>query len=155
MGDIKRQRRPKSATPGGVVCLPFWFLNFSGGVESGAKTDGEMRFWRALTESALSVAPILDLFYSGFKNKVKQNHIFSAIHKDSWDGNQFLVDLRESDLPEHGIVKHMSIKTGFHGRSSYPKGIKGLKQAVENRKEDIKNAKGELLKQIKAPGTNI
>ena len=97
----------------------------------------------------------LDLFYSDYKNKIKQNHIFSATHKESWDGNQLLVDLRESDLPEHGIVKHKSIKSGFHGRSSYPKGAKGLKQAVENRKEDIKNAKGELLKQIKAPGINI
>ena len=48
----------------------------------------------------------LDLFYSDFRSKVKQNHIFSCSYESNRVANQLQVDLRESGLDEHEIVKH-------------------------------------------------
>ena len=97
----------------------------------------------------------LNLYYSDFKRKVKHNHIFSCTHGESREANQMMVDLRKSDLPEHTIVRHKSFKQGFYGRSNYPKNVKGLKLAIENRVKDIKAARAEKLQVIPSPGINI
>ena len=96
----------------------------------------------------------LNRYYSEFAKKVKQNHIFGCSSTTSKHKNNYNVQLRESNLPEHGIVLHNAIKKGFTGRNKYSKDSKGLKEAIDNRPKDIKNAMSEI-KPIVATGINI
>ena len=72
----------------------------------------------------------LKLFYSKFsknnKGYMKQNHIFSCTFEENRTGNNLLVHIRQSDLPEHTILAHKAFKVGFFGRSEFQKGDKGL-----------------------------
>lgn len=97
----------------------------------------------------------LDLFYSDFRSKIKQNHIFSCSYESNRVGNQLQVDLRESDLEEHTIVEHNTFKQGFFGRSKHPKGTAGLQQAIASRPATMKGLKDEYLKQLESFGINI
>lgn len=96
----------------------------------------------------------LDLFYSDFRKKVKQNHIFKCSYEKNRKKNQLQVELRESNLDKHKTSYHNAIKMGFHGRSKYD-AKKGLPDAVNNRPQDIRGYQAELLKQIEPPGINI
>jgi len=89
------------------------------------------------------------LFYSAYTKKVKQNHIFTA-DSNNKVGNQIQVDLRQSDLPEHQVVKHNAIKRGFHGRKQYAT----LPAAMANRRAIMTAAKDEYLQPIIATGIN-
>lgn len=90
-----------------------------------------------------------DSYYRNFEGLVKQNHIFSS-HQNSRVGSGFFVDLRESNLEEHQIVRHQAIKRNFPGRSEYT----NVRDAVANRPNDMKKLLGELLQPIVAPGIN-
>ena len=98
----------------------------------------------------------LDMFYSDFKGKVKQHHIFSCNYNSSRVGNKINVELRESNLDIHPITTHNAIKTGFFGRTeNYAKGSKGLREAIMNRPTDIARYKAEYLRNVEPPSINI
>ena len=92
----------------------------------------------------------LSMFYRDFSGEIKQNHIFSA-SSNGRDKNQFSVNLRESNLPEHKVKPHGAIKQTFHGRRDYP----NYKTAVYNRGAIMAAARPEHLKQIDSVGINI
>ena len=67
----------------------------------------------------------LDLFYRDFTKAgvgglIKSNHIFSCNFQENRKGNNVHEHIRESDLPEHVVYKHKTIKSGFFGRSDFP-----------------------------------
>ena len=61
-----------------------------------------------------------------------------------------LVDLRESDLVEHKVVRHKAIKSGFFGRKKYRMNAKGLKEVVAARPCIIRPAMATHLLRITA-----
>jgi hypothetical protein len=112
----------------------------------------------------------LDLFYRNYKNKklsiIKQNHIFSCDYSQCIEGNQLVVCVKESDLPNHPVAKVPMIKNGFYGRYGFEDGRYGfedyvydkkmpLNKAVGARKMIMKAALEDQLKRIEAPGINI
>ena len=81
---------------------------------------------------------------------VQQNHIFSCTPAEDQVGRSLLVNLCESNLPEHKVVTHNSIKRDFHRNQKYP-----TKDAViANRRIDIKAYSREILMQIPCSGLN-
>ena len=108
-----------------------------------------------------------DLFYRKFKNKkltvIKKNHIFSCDNSHCFEKNQLMVDLQESDLPSHPVVKIPMIKNGFYGRYGFEDGKYGfvydkkmpLKTALERRRDVMKAALLDKLVNLEAPGINI
>ena len=90
-----------------------------------------------------------DSYYRDFEGMVKQNHIFSS-HQNSRVDNRFLVDLRESNLEEHGISHHQVIKRNFPGRTNYTT----LKEAIANRPKDMRQSFRGHLQPIIPPGIN-
>ena len=91
---------------------------------------------------------IVTEYYRDFEGLIKQNHIFSS-HQNSWVDNRFLVDLRESNIKEHGISRHQVIKWKFPGRTNYL----NVKDAVANRPMDMRKFQ-DLLKPIIPPSIN-
>ena len=91
------------------------------------------------------MAFFLDLFYrdytkAGVGGLIKSNHIFNCNFKENRQRNNVYVHIRESDLPEHIVYKHKTIKTGFFGRSEYPKTSSGLRDAIAGRKDIMKKS---------------
>ena len=109
----------------------------------------------AQAEDFFDYDKFLSLYYSDLKGKIKQNHIFRCNIDANRVGNQIQIELRESNLAEHKVVRHNSIKCGFFGRDNYPKGAKGLKLAVKNRHADITAAQVTQLAAVEPPGINI
>jgi hypothetical protein len=77
-----------------------------------------------------------------------------------------MVDLRESDLPSHPVVKIPMIKNGFSGRYGFEDGKYGLDDFVYDKKMPLKKALGrrqdimramllDKLLNLEAPGINI
>jgi hypothetical protein len=77
-----------------------------------------------------------------------------------------MVDLRESNLPSHPVVKIPMIKNGFYGRYGFEDGRYGLdgfaydkkmplKTALGGRREIMKAALLDKLVNLEAPGINI
>lgn len=102
----------------------------------------------------------LDLFYHDFTKAgvgglIKSNHIFSCNFQENRQGNNVHVHIRESDLPEHVVYKHKTIKSGFFGRSDFPKTSSGLRDAIAARKDIIKKAMTENLMMLENNGINI
>ena len=64
------------------------------------------------------------------------------------------VHIRESDLPDV-VYKHKTIKSGFFGRSDFPKTSSGLGDAIAARKDIIKKAMTENLMMLENNGINI
>ena len=96
----------------------------------------------------------LDLFYSDFTRKVKQNHIFGWSIENQI-GNHLQCDLHKSNLDKHKMVKHNSFNRNFFGRHNYPKTEQGLKEAIDACPWSIKDYWEEYLKTIKAPSIII
>jgi len=69
--------------------------------------------------------------------------------------NTLQVHLRESELPEHKVVKLNALKVGFYGRKDYPKNANGLKQAIATRPVLMKAVIAVHLKMIECRGINI
>ena len=59
--------------------------------------------------------------------------------------------MRQSDVEDAHEYSFNCIKQGFHGRAAYPKGSKGLIDAIAARKDLINNME---IKVIPAPGIN-
>ena len=102
----------------------------------------------------------LDLFYydytkAGVGGLIKSNHIFKCDFKENRQGNNVYVHIRESDLPEHIVYKHKTIKTDFFGRSEYPKTSSGLRDAIAARKDIMKKAMSENMMVLESNGINI
>ena len=109
-----------------------------------------------LADDFFDYESFLDMFYSDFKSKVKQHHIFSCNYNSSRVGNKINVELRESNLDIHPITTHNAIKAGFFGRTAnYAKGSKGLREAIMKRPTDIARYKAEYLRVIEPPSINI
>ena len=97
----------------------------------------------------------LSKYYTSLTGKIKKNHIFSCSYEKNFDGKQLKIELRESDLDEHKVEMHNSIKQKFYGRDKYAMGQGGWKEAVTNRPKDIKSYRNEQLQNIEPPGINI
>jgi hypothetical protein len=128
------------------------------------------RIVEATEEDMKDWSSYLDLFYRKFKNKnvsiIKKNHIFSADYSRCFDGNQFMVNVRQSDLPCHEELTVPMIKNGFYGRYGFEDGryeLAGyfydkkmpLQKAVGARKMIMEAALLDQLKTLQAPGINI
>jgi len=74
----------------------------------------------------------LSLFYRKLP-KIENLHLFSCDIASATDKKLEMVIL-ESDLPGCKQFKFNAFKQGFEGRSQYPKGQAGLKEAIRNRK---------------------
>jgi hypothetical protein len=108
-----------------------------------------------------------DLFYRKFKNKklsvIKKNHIFGCNYSHCFEKNQLMVDLQQSDLPSHPVVRIPMIKNGFYGRYGFEDGKYGfvfdkklpLAKAIERRRSVMKAALVDKLINLEAPGINI
>jgi hypothetical protein len=102
----------------------------------------------------------LDLFYRDYKMSgggglIKQNHMFSCNYQSNRVQNTLHVNIRESDLPEHAIVNHKSIKNGFFGRSNFAKNASGLRDAINARPAIMRDSLSDKLKVIECEGINI
>ncbi len=50
---------------------------------------------------------------TNYKGQIKQNHIF-YVDESSWIGNQFIVKLRKSNVPDETTMMHDSVKFKFN-----------------------------------------
>ena len=79
-----------------------------------------VRIVEAKEEDFFDWSGYFDLFYRKFKNKklavIKKNHIFSCDYSHCFEKNQLIVDLQESNLPSHPVVKIPMIKNRFKDR---------------------------------------
>ena len=77
-----------------------------------------------------------------------------------------MVRVRESDLPEHTVVKMKAVKAGFYGRFGIKDGRYNLVDYPYDKKKNLKDAiaarpcikraaMSDQLQQIEAPGINI
>eukprot|EP00956_Cyclotella_meneghiniana_P014584 scaffold21901_cov59-Cyclotella_meneghiniana.AAC.1 len=92
---------------------------------------------------------------SGEGGRIKQNQIFSCEYQSNRSGNKLNAHLKQSDLAEDDVVLHNTVKQGFMGRSNFPAGSKGFRDAVDARPAIMKDALSNELKQIECNGINI
>ena len=106
---------------------------------------------RTTEENFLDIDAFLGLFYSDLAGLIKSNHIFSC-GQSSWEGNRFMMQIRECDLPDAKSVRKNMIKTSFYKRKSFST----YSDAVRARREIMTTARrseGKLAK-LAAPGIN-
>ena len=103
----------------------------------------------------LQYTNFLSQFYRKISGIIKVNHIFSCDKNTSWNANQFIMTIRECDLPDAKVVKYNMVKQNFYNRNKLVSGKKlSFKAAVDKRPEIIREAKDVLLTQCKPPGIN-
>ena len=113
-----------------------------------------------LKSENVSVVPVKEgefLDYNGYFQKFYRNypkiidyHCFICNKNDLAEG-KVIVHVKESNTEGSACFSFNAIKSGFHGRSNFPKGRAGLKMAFQARKNIMKETP---ISVIKEPGLN-
>jgi hypothetical protein len=90
----------------------------------------------------------LDGYYKHFSGLVLSNHIFSC--ENERVGNKLIVNIRESGLEQHPVKKFNVMKNSFPERKNY----QNLKEAIDNRRIDMRGSYQERLVKLIPPGMN-